>query len=210
MAKYLKAGLVTLSLLIGLVAGGLLLTIWCLPLYLLVLYAGNLAERVGLTNQDVLHDYWQMLTYLNFPWRTGLDFAYFPSSASARFHFYEVKQLFLMVYPTFLAGLGFSWLLTRKPLKAGTLYLLYRIFAYLRYLPLIAIIGLTLNFNRVFVLFHQVLFDNQAWLFDPATDPIIEVLPESYFMLCFILFFVLFQLGIQGLYACLKKKLQRI
>ncbi|KAA9300941.1 MULTISPECIES: TIGR01906 family membrane protein [Aerococcus] len=208
MAKYLRVGLLTLSLLTGIIAAALLLTIWCLPLYLAVLYGGQLADRVALTNQEVLHDYWQMLTYLNFPWRHSLDFAYFPSSASARFHFYEVKRLFLMVYPSLVLGLGLTYVLTRKPLKAGSQYLLYRIFAYLRFLPLLALVGLVLNFNWVFLRFHELLFDNQAWLFDPSRDPIIEVLPESYFMLCFILFFILFQLGIQGVYHYLGKKLR--
>ena len=33
-----------------------------------------------------------------------------------------------------------------------------------------------------------IIFNNDAWLFNPLTDPIINALPEAYFMHCFILF----------------------
>lgn len=38
-----------------------------------------------------------------------------------------------------------------------------------------------LDFNRVFVLFHQIFFDNDLWIFDPATDYMIRMLPEGLF-----------------------------
>ena len=31
---------------------------------------------------------------------------------------------------------------------------------------------------------HHILFDNNDWIFDAATDPIITILPERYFLCC--------------------------
>ena len=37
------------------------------------------------------------------------------------------------------------------------------------------------DFNAVFTLFHEIFFDNDLWLFDPATDYMIRMLPEGLF-----------------------------
>lgn len=39
-----------------------------------------------------------------------------------------------------------------------------------------------LHFDRAFTLFHKILFQNDLWLLDPATDLLIRVCPESMFM----------------------------
>lgn len=45
------------------------------------------------------------------------------------------------------------------------------------------LIGLAsvIDFNAVFVQFHHIFFDNDLWLFDPATDYMIRMLPEGLF-----------------------------
>lgn len=39
-----------------------------------------------------------------------------------------------------------------------------------------------IDFDGAFVFFHRVLFDNDLWLLDPATDLLIRICPESMFM----------------------------
>ena len=31
---------------------------------------------------------------------------------------------------------------------------------------------------------HKIFFRNDYWLFNPATDPIIKILPDTFFMHC--------------------------
>ena len=38
-----------------------------------------------------------------------------------------------------------------------------------------------INFNAVFVQFHHIFFDNDLWIFDPAEDYMIRMLPEGLF-----------------------------
>lgn len=38
------------------------------------------------------------------------------------------------------------------------------------------------NFDAAFTLFHRILFRNDLWLLDPATDLLIRICPESMFM----------------------------
>lgn len=40
------------------------------------------------------------------------------------------------------------------------------------------------DFNRYFILFHLIFFDNDLWLLDPTRDRLLMVMPEGYFMDC--------------------------
>ena len=42
-------------------------------------------------------------------------------------------------------------------------------------------IACAVDFNAVFVQFHHIFFDNDLWIFDPATDYMIRMLPEGLF-----------------------------
>ena len=37
------------------------------------------------------------------------------------------------------------------------------------------------NFNKCFTIFHEIFFDNDLWIFDPAEDYMIRMLPEGFF-----------------------------
>ena len=59
----------------------------------------------------------------------------------------------------------------------------------------IGIIAWLIGFDQFFVAFHEVLFCDNSWLFDPATDPIISVLPEQFFMHTFLIFLLVYELS---------------
>jgi len=37
------------------------------------------------------------------------------------------------------------------------------------------------NFNRAFVIFHEILFTNDLWILDPEKDLLIQMLPSNFF-----------------------------
>jgi integral membrane protein (TIGR01906 family) len=76
-------------------------------------------------------------------------------------------------------------------------------------LPLIFGFLMAVGFDRFFVTFHEIFFSNDDWLFNPATDPIINVLPETFFMHCFILFFVLIEVFFFAFYWWGKRGLKK-
>ena len=51
------------------------------------------------------------------------------------------------------------------------------------FLGLVAVLGIAIavNFDRCFVIFHELFFDNDLWMFDPASDYMIRMLPEGFF-----------------------------
>lgn len=38
------------------------------------------------------------------------------------------------------------------------------------------------NFSKYFVVFHHIFFDNDLWILNPATDMLINIVPEPFFM----------------------------
>ena len=38
------------------------------------------------------------------------------------------------------------------------------------------------DFSRYFVIFHEIFFNNDLWILDPATDLLINIVPEPFFM----------------------------
>lgn len=50
-------------------------------------------------------------------------------------------------------------------------------------LALTAVFGFVCSrdFNKYFIIFHHIFFDNDLWIFDPETDYMIRMLPEGFF-----------------------------
>lgn len=43
--------------------------------------------------------------------------------------------------------------------------------------------ALIVDFNTAFTVFHEIFFTNDLWLFDPAEDYMIRMLPEGFSMI---------------------------
>lgn len=104
-----------------------------------------------------------------------------------RFHMGEVRNLFI-------GGLRLRWA------AVIVLVLVVAVFLKLRgdwrqvlpamyqrtlavFLGMAAVLGVLMwqNFNRCFIIFHKIFFDNDLWMFDPETDYMIRMLPEGFF-----------------------------
>jgi len=107
--------------------------------------------------------------------------------AQERFHMWEVQLLFL-------SGLEFRLmaiivlllcLIILLATKANLKKLLPRSFWVA--LGITVVTGITLalifyfNFSRAFVIFHEIFFDNDYWIFDPRKSYMIRMLPERLF-----------------------------
>ncbi len=103
------------------------------------------------------------------------------------FHMDEVKVLFMGMFKirTISAIVALLSLGVLIATKAGT----QTIFGCFQagmgiFFGLAAVLGIIVasNFSKFFVIFHEIFFDNDLWLFDPRTDLMIRMLPEGLFM----------------------------
>lgn len=187
--------LVSVIFVLTIISVAILFTILFKPLFSWQLMAIDTQHFLGLTHEQVLHNYDELLHYLLNPFVETLKMTHIPTSTSGAFHFYEVKNLFLLNNIILVGGVvaslwGFRYIVQQK-----RWYVFAQIGKFLSVLPIGMVLILLVGFNYWFVLFHQLAFGNNDWLFNPATDPIIYVLPETFFLSCAVLILIIVQLS---------------
>lgn len=181
------------SLFLFLLTLAITITINFRPLYRFSIQRFDLLTISGLDQGTLLKNFDQLMDFLNKPWITSMNLPNFPMSAAGYGHFVDVKYLFLLNYAVLLVTVipAVAYLLYLK--RNGRLWQLVRPFQWGMGVPVILGFLMAIGFDTFFVKFHELFFSNDDWLFDPVTDPIINVLPEGFFMYCFILAFVLLE-----------------
>ena len=159
------------------------------PLYYHDMKALEIAEYSGYPEAEIRENYDALIEY-NMAWRDGdLSFPTLPMSENGKTHFEEVKEIFdifkyLAVFGSILGVAGIVFMAMKKEY---------------RYLKMTAIVScgvpvvlgilVALFWDKVFVIFHELFFNNDYWIFDYRTDPIILLLPDEFFMHCAFLIF---------------------
>lgn len=170
---------------------GTLILSWPLLAIFVIIQKTNIVvnQSIGV----IMHNYTQLLEYLIWPFTEKLKMSDFPTSSSAAEHFFECKLLFELCLIVFIVGLIIFLYLKRR--KKTNYLSLTRIEALFFMLLLIVVLPFALgNFDSFFIMFHHLLFNNSNWLFDPQTDPIINVLTEGFFAACFAVAGVIYEL----------------
>ena len=178
------------------------------PLYSFDIDYLNIEQMTGLSKDIILDNYRILMQYLNLPWITELKMFDFPASESGLFHFYEVKQLFLLDYAILGVSAVVTGLFLRMVKKEQGYWRMMNPLRLMIAAPLAALAIIFMNFDRLFVAFHGVFFNNDAWIFDARTDPIILALPQDFFMHCFVLVFVLLELVLVLVYFWVRRKVK--
>ena len=156
----------------------------------------HLTSRVPFQPQTIQHNFNVLMDYLTNPLDQALKMPDFPSSASGIHHFAVVKGLFHLAQGVAIVTLPIFYLFWKEVIQKGFLSLYRRGLLIMLSLPLVlALVGIFIGFEQFFTLFHQILFVGaDTWLFDPAKDPVILILPEDFFLHAFLLFFCLYEL----------------
>ena len=156
----------------------------------------HLTSRVPFQPQTIQHNFNVLMDYLTNPLNQGLEMPDFPSSASGIHHFAVVKGLFHLAQGVAIVTLPIFYLFWKQVIQKGFLSLYRRGLLIMLSLPLVlGLIGIFIGFEQFFTLFHQILFvGDDTWLFVPAKDPVILILPEDFFLHAFLLFFCLYEL----------------
>ncbi|HEM3684099.1 TPA: TIGR01906 family membrane protein [Streptococcus suis] len=155
----------------------------------------GLEKVVYMKAADISYNFNILMNYLTNPLASVLDMPNFSSSADGLKHFADVKVLFHLVQVIFLISLPVVFYFWKEVVRKGYGKLYRTVFMWMALAPLlIALVGLLIGFDSFFVLFHHLLFPGDStWLFDPLKDPVIYILPQEFFLHCFILFFILYE-----------------
>lgn len=178
-----------------LISFAVVITINFRPLYYLDIDFLNIPESSGYPREEIKANYDALIDYSS-PFFSGeLSFPTLAASDNGLQHFKEVKNIFNFFYISTAITLVISVIIIQyKRKRKDHSYLLASSITAI-VLPSIVAIALAIDFDTAFVVFHKIFFNNDYWLFDPITDPIINILPASFFLHCALLIIFITILG---------------
>lgn len=204
-----KQLITAISLALCLISLSVILTLNFRPLYQWEMKWSNLAEKTGVSEEIILSNYDALIEYNSVLYTEELQFPTLPMSESGKIHFEEVKNIFVffqaVLFPVTLAIVVLGAWLLRKEIPQYLKWAAYFMIG----IPAVLGTLIGLYWDKVFVLFHKLMFNNDYWIFDYRTDPIILFLPDSYFMHCAIMILVLVVFSSVVcllIYGCMNKK----
>lgn len=200
--------LTAISLFLFILSVSILFVIFYRPLYSMAIGWFDIESMTGLSKLQLESNYQQLMDYLTKPWVSQLVMTNFPSSEQGLFHFHEVKRLFMVDYVVVVVTLGIVYYGAKWLQKEGKLWLLLNPLKLLLMLPFVVLTMVVFFFDSLFVLFHKVFFNNDAWIFDVRTDPVIAALPQDFFLVCFAAVFILLMLGLFLAHTAIKNSLK--
>ena len=161
---------------------GVVFILYFRPLYYLDIGIFHLDQACGLDASAVRRNYDSLCDYLFFWNRGELFLPDFVMSEHGRIHFADCKRIFdaVQILCLITGVLTLAGALRKKHTArclriAGILTIA---------IPVVLGLLAVFQWDNLFTTFHTILFRNNYWLFDPRTDPVILILPDSFFFQC--------------------------
>jgi len=157
------------------------------PLYYTDINVLNIEQSSNINKKDLKANYNYVITYLTQNSSEEFNLPTLPSSTHGKIHFKEVKILFDKLYVMLIFSILISTIGILINKKHKTIKYLLTSSNFLIIIPLILLIPFLVDFDKSFTTFHHIFFNNDYWLFDIQSDPIITILPQTFFFHCAIL-----------------------
>lgn len=142
----------------------------------------KIPETSGFPREEVLQNYNAIMDFLS-PFsdkQFSLPSISFTERAST--HFEECKPLFNAIY--LLGAVSALILIVLAKTKSISKSVLKISGAVTLIIPLVIGAAVTIDFDRAFNFFHKIFFKGASWIFDPAADNFILIMPSTFFMHC--------------------------
>ena len=181
------------------------ITVWFRPLYYADIEFLDIPEKSGYSKEICRINYDVLIDYNVIGGTSELKVPDMQMSESGRIHFEEVKRIFIFAQVEALAGIAVLAAVYLKKRKKSWMHLTGFVTAAIAAAVLMAIV---IDWEWTFETMHGLLFDNDYWLFNSKTDPVIKILPDEFFMHCGIMIIGLtaaFTAGLEILYRRKKK-----
>ncbi len=201
--------LASLICLVFIIGFAVILTLNFTPLYDMTAESFGVVEASGVPFEDIKENYKILIDYNNLWGPDTLNMPDFPMSETGRIHFEEVKVIFGLFEIIFFASapLALAVIIYKFIKKQKSFFLISGVSTVL--IPSVLGVLVALNWQWVFVKFHEIAFNNDYWIFDWRTDPVILILPNQFFMICAIMILsivILLSLALILIYLYFKKK----
>lgn len=142
----------------------------------------KITEMSGMSKQDIKLNYDYLIDYNLNKKVDSFKLPTLPSSEFGKIHFEEVREIIQDVIKLFYICIVVCLFGTILSVKKKNIDILKITSISLIVIPIVVSIPILVDFERSFVVFHELLFSNDYWIFDPALDPVIMMLPEQFFL----------------------------
>ena len=147
----------------------------------------DLPKAAGISEEELLGNYSALIDYNSVFFTGPLTFPTFPMSEAGRVHFGEVKKIFSAFQIILIISAALAAVCCISLLRKG----LHRFLVLGGILALVipaVVLGsmAAVGWDRFFILFHKAFFNNEFWVFDAGTDPVILILPDGFFLNCLV------------------------
>lgn len=176
--------------------------------YLDVDYLG-IDKLSGLSKEEIKLNYDYLIKYNLDKENTEFNMPTITSSQEGKIHFKEVRDIFQNTVKLFKLSLVVSLIGLYLNIKNKNYNFLKITSRLLIYTPIILLIPIIIDFDKSFILFHKIMFNNDYWIFDPNLDPVIEILPDTFFFhmgIVILTLIILSSITCNLLYKLLNKK----
>ena len=164
--------ILSIVLMIFIISFAVVFTVFFKQLYYFDINYLNIDKISGLSVETIKENYDILINYQSIFYQGDLNLPDFTMSVAGRIHFQEVIISIVLLIKRFKEK---EYLFLRL---TGIITIL---------IPSILGFLVAIDFDQAFIIFHKLFFRNDFWIFDYRTDPVITILPETFFMHCFIL-----------------------
>ncbi len=179
--------ILSIVLMIFIISFAIVFTVFFKQLYYFDINYLNIDKISGLPVETIKDNYDILINYQSIFYQGNLNLPDFAMSVAGRIHFQEVKTIFEVIQVSMLISGIISIILLIKRFKEKE-YRFLRLTGIITILiPSILGFLVAIDFDQAFIIFHKLFFRNDFWIFDYQTDPVITIVPETFFMHCFIL-----------------------
>lgn len=151
------------------------------PIYYFDVEYLDIPEKSGYTKEQCIENYDVLIDYNLIYGAEELEFPDMQMSENGRIHFEEVKAIFVPAQWISCAGILLIILMIYK----------CRDFRWLRaaasssaVICIAVLTAVVVDWEWAFETIHAIFFRNDYWIFNSETDPIIKILPDTFFMHC--------------------------
>ena len=205
----MKNILISLCLALFIISASVTITLNFRPLYYHDISSLKIEETSGFSKKVIRENYDALIDYNQFFYSGKLKLT-LPMSREGKIHFEEVKRIFVGIEYLCVITLILSCFLIKRKIRSRNIDFLRSASIITVLLPVIVGILCAVNWDAAFTLFHEIMFRNDYWIFDYTTDPVITILPESFFMHCFMMIIVIVIMISVLCYVLYKKKRNQI
>ena len=179
------------------------ITVWFRPLYYADIEFLDIPEKSGYSEEVCHNNYDVLIDYNVIGGTSELEFPDMEMSEHGRIHFEEVKRIFIFMQIEALAGTAVLAAVYFRRKRKGWMHLTGFVSLAVAAAVLLAVV---VDWEWAFETMHGLLFDNDYWLFNPQTDPVIKILPDRFFMHCGIMIIGLTAVLTAGLEILYRRK----